>query len=108
MKHKPIIIHADNLINSISEHTDADIADMLDMECVKVKDQFGDEYDECPAPTGYWRVSWPEHVTTPRYNSDASYSKLGDTLEDVAEYVGGPVTKWTDSDEYPEFDWWLI
>jgi len=44
---------------------DEEIADALGLELLL--------NGECPALSGWWRVTWPEHVRIPKYNADATY-----------------------------------
>lgn len=90
MKHAPLLIDGETLENRMSHYFDA-----LEMPAVEMADALGlrtgvDDkgYPVCPQPTGWWEVTWPEHVLMADFNSDASYRRLGDTLEQVARDAG--------------------
>lgn len=88
MRHKSVAISFENLFNRIDLDTDTPIDEVLEIETDSERDDIPEEVysdksygDELFGPVthselkGKWfSVQWPEHVTTPRFNSDAYYS----------------------------------
>lgn len=75
-KHRDLVIRADDLLEGIARDTDENAADVLDFRHV-----------DHLRPEGFWLVQWPDHVSNPRFNSDATYSPLSD--EDAGWFVRG-------------------
>lgn len=81
MRHDDTLIQLSDLVNRMLEHmSDEEVCTALGLEPVLVPCDEGDPDEGCYAeipelltPHAWCRVSWPDHVTTPRYNSDASY-----------------------------------
>lgn len=70
MKHKDVYIQRDYLCELMSKYMDDDeIYDTLDLDNNLESDII-------------YRVSWPEHVINPRFNSDACYQAV-ETAEEV-------------------------
>lgn len=68
-KHNDLHIYSTELINEMMTYMDdAEIAAAID-STVEEAEHGPDVVD----PQRWYRVSWPEHVITPRYNSDATY-----------------------------------
>lgn len=88
MKHKSVAISFSDLFNRIESDTDTPATDVMGIEPdegYENEEFIGDpvaSYGESMfGPKTYleikdkwFSVSWPEHVTTPRYNSDAFIS----------------------------------
>jgi hypothetical protein len=88
MKHKTIAIQGSDLLARISADSDSPWRDVLRWNCARL-----DELEAISEPTEaeqaecdrldaeqreqvasmWWVVSWPDHVTRPRFNSDATY-----------------------------------
>ena len=51
-------------LEALEERTDAEEAEMEQLETAQ----------RAMVAAKWWRVQWPEHVSVPRYNSDASYA----------------------------------
>ena len=66
MKHNSVIISGNDLCGAFGSYDSQDVADLLGF----------DNYESIDW-AGFWHVSWPEHVSSPRYNSDANYSFVG-------------------------------
>jgi hypothetical protein len=50
---------------------------------------WADDNHPCIADTGLWIVSWPDHVTTARFNGDCHYSPaLMTEVSDAVWYAG--------------------
>lgn len=75
MLHNSVIISGNDLCGAFGSYDSQDVADLLGFENYESIDW-----------TGYWHVSWPEHVSSPRYNSDANYSFVGATIEEARDY----------------------
>lgn len=89
MRHKSVSISGDDMLNRIDSDTDTPWRDVIGWNCARL-----DELEAISDPTPeqeaerdaveaaqvskvaamWWSVSWPEHVTTPRFNSDAMYA----------------------------------
>lgn len=69
MQHKHVIVRGVTLVNLMLEHmTDEEIAKALGVE---LRDE--EHGPTVATPEGWWEVGWPEHVTSPKFNSDADY-----------------------------------
>jgi len=64
MRHKAVIITSDDLAARIERDSDDSTQDA----------------QEVREAGGVWRVTWPEHVLSPRFDSDASWSRIADKL----------------------------
>ena len=109
-KHTSIAIRGDDLYNRIDAQTDEQWRDVMrwDSESglierledrIKVEDDDELLYDlldhldqiELDKMTDtWWVVSWPEHVITPSYDSDARYTPMGefDAIAEADEVFG--------------------
>jgi hypothetical protein len=78
-KHKSVAIETSDLITRLDRDGDDNFGPW---ESREEMDAAGD---------GWWLVSWPEHVISPRYNGDAMYSACEDESDarDNAETVYG-------------------
>jgi hypothetical protein len=74
MKHNSVIISGSDLCGAFGSYDSQDVADLLGFS----------DYESIDW-SGYWHVSWPEHVSSPHYNSDANYSFMA-TLEEARDY----------------------
>lgn len=63
MTHQTTLIHGNDLCEAFGTYDSDDVASCLG----------ADNYDSIDW-NSFWLVSWPQHVTTPRFNSDANYS----------------------------------
>lgn len=75
MKHNSVIISGNDLCGAFGSYDSQDVADLLGF----------DNYESIDW-AGFWHVSWPEHVSSPRYNSDANYSFVGATFAEATDY----------------------
>jgi hypothetical protein len=68
-KHKSVAISTGDLISAIEGSTDTPWTDVVEHNCTCGEDC------TCADTLGgmWWRVVWPEHVSYPRFNSDATY-----------------------------------
>lgn len=82
MKHSNAIIHSSTLATLMSEYMD-------DFEIGRIfgcKVVIGQFFPIAQLPVGWYEVSWPEHVTWPRYNSDANYlGKIADNAIELSD-----------------------
>jgi len=65
-KHDNIVIRADDLMELLAERPDIIAAHRMR-----------------PSGRTVWLVTWPEHVVNPRYDSDASYGRVGRAMSDA-------------------------
>ena len=78
MKHKPVLIKGTDLYNRLFSDSDwhePELADALGLETKQVEgvDLVNWTPEACDA---WWIVRWPEHVTSPSYNEDATYGQI--------------------------------
>lgn len=91
MRHEPETLTLADIINSIGFHSDELWYDIVGVEieglAEAIENGEGDDFDHASElETDYidahkndkYLVSWPEHVITPRYDSDASYQLTGE------------------------------
>ncbi len=86
MKHQPVLIKGTDLYNRLFSDWDfPEFADALGLETKRDEEGFElvDWTDE--SLNAWWKVTWPEHVTSPSYNGDATYSQI--RPEDCEAYV---------------------
>ena len=78
MKHKPILIKGEELkVRLVMDSwASPEIADVLCLETKKDSEGFDLVEWTDEALNGWWIVTWPEHVTSPSYNGDATYSQI--------------------------------
>lgn len=68
MKHKAILISHDDLVSRLFRDSD--------------NFELGDAVEEVPTATTDWFiVQWPQHVISPRFNSDATYFQFNQKSE---------------------------
>ena len=91
----PVLIRLDSLVDRMLDHFgDAEISRILGIPMKSEPVDEGDleqgVYETLDMPTDeeslgkIWEVSWPEHVTTPRFNSDANYLGVAyDCVDDI-------------------------
>lgn len=72
MTHADIIISGNDLCDAFGSYDSQDVADLLGFDSYEAID-WG----------GFWLVSWPEHVVTPRYNADANFAFVGKTFAEA-------------------------
>ncbi len=88
MKHQPVILDGDLLVSLMAEPEcgwgEKEIAAALGIKTEMVEDEFGEIYENCPEPGDWWVVAWPEHVISPKYDSDATYHGPIDSQEAAA------------------------
>lgn len=88
-RHKTVAVEGTDLYNRIFGHTDRTVQEVVGLDDVASD---ADESAVVEALRGtWWVVSWPEHVTTPRYNGDANYGRCRDEAEarELADCVYG-------------------
>ena len=88
MKHKPVLIKGTDLYNRLFSDSDwhePELADALGLETKRDEEGFElvDWTDQ--ALNAWWKVTWPEHITSSSYNGDATYSQI--RPEDCEAYV---------------------
>ncbi len=106
-KHKTVAIEFSDLIDRIGRDTNTpwreviglnhEVLDSLVMQLAETDladtatlENLGREIDQAERQlignltNAWWVVSWPEHVTIARYNSDANYARQGSEAEAVA------------------------
>ena len=67
MKHKPVLIKGEDLRTKLffdGDYAEVELAND-DLKLVTLD-----------ALTNWWIVTWPEHVTSPSYNGDATYGQI--------------------------------
>lgn len=87
-KHKSVAIKGDDLLDRVFAENDTPWRDVLRWNCRELddleaigsptEDQLDkieelDRRERMAVCKKWWLVKWPEHVISPRYNSDASY-----------------------------------
>lgn len=85
-KHEPQALKLSEIIDRMTNHTDDNWPDvmMIDIPGLTEAEAIGEQDDWKKASEieaeyldqhadDLYEVRWPEHVTTPRFNSDASY-----------------------------------
>lgn len=98
MNHKTKYIWSTDLIDAMLDHmNDSEIASAIDCEIAD---------NTVVDPQRWYAVNWPEHVTTPRCNSDALYSPTDDDTVRAADWeslYGGRETsrRWHDLQPEP-------
>lgn len=88
MKHKPVLIKGTDLYNRLFSDSDWHEPELADTLCLETNtDAEGFEAVDWTdrALTAWWIVTWPEHVTSPSYNGDATYSLI--RSQDFDAYV---------------------
>jgi len=78
MKHKPMLIKGNDLYNRLFSDSDwhePELADALGLETKQVEgvDLVNWTPEACDA---WWKVTWPEHVVSASFDSDATYSEI--------------------------------
>lgn len=53
-------------------------------DCGDVEMALGEEHYDTIDWRGFWLVSWPEHVISPRFNCDANFVRVGDTFAEAS------------------------
>lgn len=82
MKHTPKIYTKDQLIDAIY-NDEPDIKSLAEMQDLPLDDQ-GDLITS--EMSNYYVVTWPEHVTTPKVNTDVSCIREFDNLREAVEW----------------------
>ena len=103
-KHNPTAIQFEDLYARVENDTDTPWRDVLGLNHAELdalerrlrdRDNQDDDLDEkweaadanyrAELAGSWWVVMWPEHVVTPRYNSDASYHRV-ESKQDAIDY----------------------
>ena len=79
MKHKPILIKGNDLYNRLFSDSDwhePELADALSLPTKRDEEGF-ELVDWTDASLkAWWKVTWPEHVVSASFDSDATYSEI--------------------------------
>ena len=83
MKHRPETVTVNDIVNRSDRDTDTLWYDLLGVDMPGHREAIkAEDYDSASDIESAWmrehaedkiEVSWPEHVTIPRYNDDANY-----------------------------------
>ena len=87
MKHKPVLIKGEELkVRLVMDSwASPEIADALCLETKKDSEGFDLVEWTAEALNAWWKVTWPEHVISASFDSDADYSEI--RPEDYDAYV---------------------
>jgi hypothetical protein len=72
-RHEETIISGTDLAHAFGSYDSGDVAACLGF----------DDYESIDW-SGFWLVSWPDHVITPRFNYDATYAHVGQTFAEAS------------------------
>lgn len=71
-RHEEIIISGSDLQSAFGSYDSGDVEQAL-----------GEENYDAIDWGGFWLVSWPEHVITPRFNCDANFAFVGKSFAEA-------------------------